>query len=108
MTDDERRPFFPPEDDDKPLEPHQVAGMVILHAEANHDCRHLALFRDMIGMEGPPGETTIDGRAVHRAWRDGMLEAGRRVAPRRMAWDTLSEQDKELDEFIARRLRGGP
>lgn len=41
---------------------------------------------------------------VHGAWRDGMLEQGREVAPERMAWETLSEQDKALDRYIGARL----
>jgi hypothetical protein len=48
----------------------------------------------------------ITGKDVHREWRDGMIAQGRTVAPERMNWDTLSEQDKELDERIASRLSG--
>jgi hypothetical protein len=46
----------------------------------------------------------ITGRDVHREWRDGMLAQGREVAPERMAWDTLTQQDRDLDERIAARL----
>ena len=40
-------------------------------------------------------------RAVHAAWRDGMLAQGRPVAPNRMKWETLSEEDRVLDMCIA-------
>jgi hypothetical protein len=42
------------------------------------------------------------GREVHRSWRDKMLSQGRDVAKERMDWDTLPEDDKELDQTIAR------
>ena len=48
----------------------------------------------------------IDGRAVHTAWRDAMLEQGRPVASERMRWTTLSNEDKMLDHNIAERLAG--
>jgi hypothetical protein len=39
---------------------------------------------------------------VWRAWRDGMLEQGRAVAPERMSWTMgLPKRDKELDAEIA-------
>jgi hypothetical protein len=41
------------------------------------------------------------GREVHRSWRDTMLAQGRSVAPARMAWDSLSAEDKILDRIIA-------
>jgi hypothetical protein len=44
------------------------------------------------------------GREVWAAWRDGMLEQGREVAPERMDWDTLSEQDRALDRYIGERI----
>lgn len=50
----------------------------------------------------------ITGRDVHREWRDGMLAQGRTVAPERMTWETLSEQDKALDERIAAALGASP
>lgn len=40
-------------------------------------------------------------RVVHAAWRDGMLAQGREVAPNRMKWETLSEEDQALDICIA-------
>ena len=43
-------------------------------------------------------------RELHRSWRDNMLEQGRQVPPGRMKWETLSEQDKELDFEIANDL----
>lgn len=46
----------------------------------------------------------ITGRDIHREWRDGMLAQGRAVAPERMAWDTLDQQDRDLDDGIAARL----
>jgi len=46
----------------------------------------------------------LTGRDVHAAWRDGMLAQGREVAPERMRWETLSEQDRELDDGIAAAL----
>jgi hypothetical protein len=51
-----------------------------------------------------PETPTLDGRSVHAAWRDGMLRQGREVAPERMAWETLTQQDRELDDWIAARL----
>jgi hypothetical protein len=50
----------------------------------------------------------VTGRDVHAAWRDGMLGQHRAVAPERMAWDTLSQQDRDLDEAIAARLLSAP
>lgn len=44
---------------------------------------------------------TDGAKAVHRQWRDSMLAQGREVAPERMEWETLSEQDKHLDFEIA-------
>lgn len=43
-------------------------------------------------------------KEVHAAWRDGMLNQGREVAPERMEWDTLSDADKRLDRYIGERL----
>lgn len=43
-------------------------------------------------------------REVHAAWRDGMLRQRREVAPNRLDWATLSEEDQELDAYIARRM----
>lgn len=43
-------------------------------------------------------------RAVHKAWLEGMIGQGREVAPERMAWDTLSDQDKLLDKYIGVQL----
>jgi len=40
-------------------------------------------------------------KVVHRSWRDGMLQQGRKVAPERMAWDKLSAADQALDTCIA-------
>lgn len=48
--------------------------------------------------------TTRLAQEVHAAWRDGMLNQNRPVAQERMTWDTLSEQDKELDKYIGQRL----
>lgn len=47
---------------------------------------------------------TMLARMVHRAWRDGMLEQGREVAPHRMAWESLGFQDQSLDVFIGREV----
>jgi hypothetical protein len=41
-------------------------------------------------------------KLVHATWRDGMLRQGRPVAPQRLNWDTLEEEDRELDRMIAR------
>jgi hypothetical protein len=46
----------------------------------------------------------ITAQDVHMAWRDGMLEQGRRVPARRMEWRTLSAKDRVLDRKIAERL----
>jgi hypothetical protein len=46
----------------------------------------------------------IRAEDVFFAWRDGMLEQDRRVPARRMSWATLSQQDRELDAKIARRM----
>lgn len=43
-------------------------------------------------------------REVHAAWRDGMLNQRRTVAPDRMNWDTLSFDDQFLDAYIAGRV----
>jgi hypothetical protein len=48
----------------------------------------------------------LRGVHVHAAWRDGMLAQGREVAPERMAWDTLTQQDRDLDDGIAAALSG--
>ncbi len=48
-----------------------------------------------------PVPAGLDGRAVHAAWRDGMLRQGREVAPERMTWDTLDQRDRDLDNEIA-------
>lgn len=48
--------------------------------------------------------TTRIAQEVHAAWRDGMIQQGREVAPQRMEWDTLSEQDQALDKYIAERV----
>lgn len=39
--------------------------------------------------------------AVWRAWVDGMDTQGRAVAEVRQAWETLPDEDKSLDAFIA-------
>jgi len=44
------------------------------------------------------------GREVHAAWRDKMLAQGREVAPARLDWDTLEQEDRELDRYIGERL----
>lgn len=41
---------------------------------------------------------------VHSAWRDGMLGQGRDVALTKRDWDTLREEDKVLDRYIASRV----
>ena len=46
----------------------------------------------------------ITAQDVHMAWRDGMLEQGRRVPARRQQWATLSAKDRVLDQKIAQRL----
>jgi hypothetical protein len=48
--------------------------------------------------------TTRLAQEVHAAWRDGMLAQGREVASERMSWDTLSAEDRALDEHIAERI----
>ena len=45
------------------------------------------------------------GIEVHAAWRDGMLQQGREVAPNRLYWKTLSEQDRELHRRLGLRLQ---
>ena len=47
----------------------------------------------------------IDGRAVHAAWRDGMIAQGRIVERDLMAWDNLRDVDRSLDETIAQPLK---
>jgi len=47
----------------------------------------------------------IDGRAVHAAWRDGMIAQGRIVDRDRMVWDNLRAVDVALDEIIAQTLK---
>lgn len=37
------------------------------------------------------------GVVVWRSWRNNMLKQGREVAEKRMRWDTLPQQDKDLD-----------
>lgn len=44
------------------------------------------------------------GREVWESWRDGMLAQGRAVPTERMAWETLSEADRELDRWIGWRV----
>jgi len=46
----------------------------------------------------------LTGEDIWREWCDGMLAQGRAVAPERQGFATLSAQDQELDEGIARRL----
>lgn len=48
--------------------------------------------------------TTRLAQEVHAAWREGMLAQGREVAPERMSWETLSDQDKLLDRYIGIQL----
>ena len=48
--------------------------------------------------------TTRLAQEVHAAWRDGMLSQGREVAAERMQWETLTEEDKKLDRYIAERV----
>lgn len=43
-------------------------------------------------------------RVVHKAWRDGMLDQGREVAEARLEWETLSDEDKALDHYIAEQI----
>lgn len=44
---------------------------------------------------------TQGAKVVHASWRDHMLEQGREVSSERMQFDTLSDQDRELDYHIA-------
>ena len=44
------------------------------------------------------------GRELHRAWRDNMIDQGRKVSAERMEWESLPHQDKELDKMIAREV----
>lgn len=46
----------------------------------------------------------VSGRDIHSAWRDGMLAQGRSVTQERMKWETLSQQDRDLDDGIAAML----
>jgi hypothetical protein len=46
----------------------------------------------------------LSGEDIWREWCDGMLAQGRAVALKRRSFATLSAQDQELDEGIARRL----
>jgi hypothetical protein len=73
-------------------------------------------YEDMVRASGPVWDAVrnllrepapaapITGRDVHREWRDGMLAQGRDVAPERMAWDTLDQRDRDLDDRIAANL----
>lgn len=56
------------------------------------------------GRETGP-ETLVNGQLIHRLWRDGMLAQGRHVAPERMAWETLDQRDRDLDDGIAAAIR---
>lgn len=47
---------------------------------------------------------TQGGREIHRAWRDSMMNQGRKVSPEKLEWETLPYQDKMLDEQIAEDL----
>lgn len=44
------------------------------------------------------------GFIVWRAWFEGMESQGRHVEPRRRSWETLSEQDHDLDAAIETRV----
>ena len=46
----------------------------------------------------------VGARVIHSAWRDAMIGQGREVAEERLEWDTLPEQDRELDKQIAKKL----
>jgi hypothetical protein len=46
----------------------------------------------------------LTGEDIWREWYDGMRVQGRAVAPERQSFTTISAQDQELDEGIARRL----
>ena len=50
------------------------------------------------------GRGMITGRDIYREWRDGMLAQDRKVATEKMTWETLSEQDHQLDDRIAEAL----
>lgn len=45
---------------------------------------------------------TEGGKALHASWRDRMIGQGRDVSVERMHWETLADQDKALDQGIAR------
>jgi hypothetical protein len=40
-------------------------------------------------------------KAIHRIWRDEMIQQKREVIKERMSWDTLPDNDKALDSKIA-------
>lgn len=50
------------------------------------------------------GDRLLRSEDIWRAWRDAMLAQGRPVASERMAFATLSDDDKALDDRIADRL----
>jgi hypothetical protein len=39
----------------------------------------------------------LAARVVHDSWRDGMLFQGREVPPRRLSWEVLIPEDRELN-----------
>jgi hypothetical protein len=45
-------------------------------------------------------DVKVGAKIVWQAWRDNMIRQGRYVPEERMSWETLPEQDKELDESI--------
>ncbi len=46
-------------------------------------------------------DTPDAAEEVWRLWSQGMLAQGRAVAPERLAWESLSVRDRELDQQIA-------
>lgn len=70
----------------------------------------LALQRALASAATPappaPGESDDPplGWPVWRAWFEGMEAQGRYVAPERRSWDTLPEQDRDLDAGIETRV----
>jgi len=63
-----------------------------------------AAIRALKGSADQQSASRMIGRDIHAAWRDGMIAQGRSVAKERMTWDTLTEQDRELDNGIAAAL----
>jgi len=80
----------------------------IMREPAKRKPSEVRLAQMVLNLAATPPAPALSGRAVHAAWRDGMLAQGREVAPERMAWETLPLIDRHLDEGIAAILAATP